>query len=60
MTIAATELPHLAVAADELGFDPWWMGEHVVSPLGRGSLHPPHDAADEHASMTGPIIRLDT
>jgi probable F420-dependent oxidoreductase len=58
--LPAMELLRLAVAADEFGFDALWLGEHILLPVGYGSEHPTHDATDQHAAITGPIISLDT
>jgi probable F420-dependent oxidoreductase len=53
--ISASELLQLAVAADEVGFDSLWLGEHVVLPLGYESDHPTTgDTAHQH--HTGPIV----
>ena len=57
--IAATDLIQLAVAADELGFESLWLGEHIVLPSDYGSEHPTTgDAAHQH--HTGPIVQPDT
>jgi probable F420-dependent oxidoreductase len=62
--LSAYDLPvadfvQLAVAADELGFDAIWLGEHVVLPVGYGSDHPsPGGATEQHHS--GPIADLTT
>ncbi|MDT3446546.1 MULTISPECIES: TIGR03619 family F420-dependent LLM class oxidoreductase [unclassified Pseudofrankia] len=49
------DLLDLAVAADELGFDAIWLGEHIVLPWGYSSEHPTNDeAAPQH--IAGPII----
>jgi len=51
----APELLALAVAADQLGFDALWLGEHVVLPVGYGSDHPTSgETAAQHHS--GPIV----
>jgi probable F420-dependent oxidoreductase len=53
--ISAFDLVQLAVAADELGFDSLWLGEHVVLPCDYTSEHPTAgDSAHQH--HTGPII----
>jgi probable F420-dependent oxidoreductase len=53
--ISASELVRLAVAADEVGFDSLWLGEHVVLPLDYESDHPTTgDTAHQH--HTGPIV----
>lgn len=36
----ASDLQELSRAADELGFESLWLGEHVVLPLDYGSTHP--------------------
>jgi probable F420-dependent oxidoreductase len=57
--IHARDLVDLAVAADELGFDSLWLGEHVVLPVGYASDHPTTGTtAEQH--RTGPIIDPDT
>ena len=38
--MAAPDLLDLAVAADELGFDSLWLGEHLVLPVGYETAHP--------------------
>jgi len=48
------DLLDLAVAADELGFDAIWLGEHIVLPWGYSSEHPTSDEAVGH--IAGPII----
>jgi probable F420-dependent oxidoreductase len=53
--IAASDLTHLARAADEAGFESLWLGEHVVLPLAYESEHPTTGGATvQH--HTGPII----
>ena len=53
--ITATELVHLAAAADDAGFESLWLGEHVVLPIDYGSEHPTTgDTAHQH--HTGPIV----
>ena len=53
--ISATELVHLAAAADEAGFESLWLGEHIVLPSDYGSEHPTTgDTAHQH--HTGPIV----
>jgi len=57
--ITATELVHLATAADDAGFESLWLGEHVVLPIGYGSEHPTTgDTAHQH--HTGPIVEPST
>jgi len=55
----AGEVLALATAADELGFDAIWLGEHVVLPVGYGSTHPTQGQHTE-GPITGPIISPDT
>jgi probable F420-dependent oxidoreductase len=45
--MSATELVELAQAADELGFDALWLGEHLVNPVGYASLHPAAAGAEQ-------------
>ena len=53
--ISASELVHLAAAADEAGFESLWLGEHIVLPSDYGSEHPTTgDTAHQH--HTGPIV----
>ena len=53
--ITATELVHLAAAADDAGFESLWLGEHIVLPIDYGSEHPTTgDTAHQH--HTGPIV----
>jgi probable F420-dependent oxidoreductase len=53
--ISATELVHLAAAADAAGFESLWLGEHIVLPSDYGSEHPTTgDTAHQH--HTGPIV----
>ncbi len=57
--ISTAELVRLAVAADEVGFDSLWLGEHVVLPLDYESDHPTTgDTAHQH--HTGPIVNPST
>ena len=51
--IAAADLVDLAKAADELGFESLWLGEHVVLPLDYGS---PHPTAGEEAHQHHTVI----
>jgi probable F420-dependent oxidoreductase len=53
--ISATELVDLAVAADELGFESLWLGEHIVLPLHYGSEHPTAGETG-HRHHTGAIV----
>lgn len=58
--ISANEVVELGVAAEELGFDSVWLGEHVVAPTSFASVHPPQpgEKVDEETSKHGgkPII----
>ena len=57
--VRGRDLVDLAAAADRLGFDTLWLGEHVVLPAGYESDHPTHDeAAPQH--HTGPIVSPET
>ena len=57
--ITAAELVELAVAADQLGFESLWLGEHIVLPLDYASEHPTSgDTAHRH--HTRPIIEPST
>ena len=53
--ISARELVDLATAADELGFESLWLGEHIVLPLEYGSEHPTSGGTG-HRHHTGPIV----
>ncbi|HEY1278137.1 MAG TPA: TIGR03619 family F420-dependent LLM class oxidoreductase [Acidimicrobiales bacterium] len=53
--ISGADLVDLAVAADELGFESLWLGEHIVLPLDYGSEHPT-TGATAHRHHTGPIV----
>ncbi|MCW2621749.1 MAG: luciferase [Frankiales bacterium] len=50
-------LLELAVAADRLGFDGLWLGEHLFHPAEYASAHPSDGSAQHH---TGPIVVPDT
>ena len=53
--LPANELVELAAAADELGFDSLWLGEHLLNPVGYASEHPTQGTA-AHEHHTGPIV----
>jgi probable F420-dependent oxidoreductase len=54
--VAATDLLALAVAADQVGFDTLWLGEHIVLPLAYESEHPTTGDTEQDHHITGPII----
>ncbi len=58
--MAAPDLLDLAVAADELGFDSLWLGEHLVLPVGYETAHPTTGASTDHHHHAGPIVSSDT
>lgn len=51
----ARELTELARAADELGFESLWLGEHIVLPVGYRSEHPT-TGTNGHRHHAGPIV----
>lgn len=53
--VDAADLVDLAVAADELGFESLWLGEHIVLPLDYASEHPT-SGGTAHLHHTGPIV----
>jgi probable F420-dependent oxidoreductase len=55
-----TELVDMAVAADALGFDAVWLGEHVVLPVGYATDHPTTEDDAQHQHIAGAIIDPDT
>ena len=57
--IAVKDLVELAAAADELGFESLWLGEHIVLPLDYGSHHPT-DGTTARQHHTGPIVDPNT
>ena len=60
--LPARDIVELAVAAERVGFDSIWLGEHVVAPAHYASTHPTQPGADgEHgtADHNGkPIVDL--
>jgi probable F420-dependent oxidoreductase len=54
------DLLELSVAADRLGFDAIWLGEHVVLPVGYESEHPTTEDDQQHHHIAGPIVDPDT
>ena len=53
--IDARDLVELAAAADELGFESLWLGEHIVLPIGYRSGHPTSGSGD-HELHDRPIV----
>lgn len=53
--IDTADLLDLAVAADQLGFESLWLGEHIVLPLDYASEHPT-SGGTAHLHHTGPIV----
>jgi probable F420-dependent oxidoreductase len=53
--MGARELVDLSEAADEMGFDTLWLGEHILHSVGYRSEHPTHGSA-AHRHHTGPIV----
>jgi probable F420-dependent oxidoreductase len=49
------DLVELAAAADELGFESLWLGEHIVLPVGYRSAHPVTGGGD-HQLHDRPIV----
>jgi probable F420-dependent oxidoreductase len=56
----APALLALAIAADELGFDSLWLGEHIVLPVGYASEHTTAGDSADHEHVKGPIVSYDT
>lgn len=55
--MTGAELVELAVAADAVGFDALWVGEHVLRPVAQASEHPSTGTAQHHS---GPLIAVET
>jgi probable F420-dependent oxidoreductase len=55
--VSATVLADLAVAAEALGFESLWLGEHMLCPVGYTSVHPTREQAQEAAA---PLVAPDT
>lgn len=53
----ARDLLELAIAADRLGFDGLWLGEHLFHPAEYSATHPSDGSVQHH---TGPIVVPDT
>jgi probable F420-dependent oxidoreductase len=57
--ITASDFTELTRAANDLGFESMWLGEHIVLPLAYGSEHPTTNGSTvQH--HTGPIIDPNT
>ncbi len=52
--MTAADLLELVRAADEVGFDSLWLGEHVFHPQDYTSVHPGHEVKQHH---TGPLVQ---
>lgn len=52
--MTAADLLDLVRAADEVGFDSLWLGEHVFHPQDYSSVHPGHEVKQHH---TGPLVQ---
>src|SRR2546430_16783215 len=57
--MAAGDFLDLARAADQLGFDTIWLGEHLVLPVDYASIHPTK-ATEGQQHHTGPIVDPNT
>src|SRR5579859_1294516 len=44
--LRATQIVEVAVAAEELGYDSVWLGEHVIAPQAIASAYPYHPGTD--------------
>ncbi|MET1001326.1 MAG: TIGR03619 family F420-dependent LLM class oxidoreductase [Acidimicrobiia bacterium] len=58
--LSAPRLLDIAVAADELGFDALWLGEHVVLPCGYTSAHPTRPGGEADNAPFATIVEPDT
>ena len=58
--MAVDDLVELAVAADALGFEAIWLGEHLVLPVGYTTEHPTDADETQHHQITGPIVDAGT
>jgi len=55
----ATEMIEIARTAETLGFDGFWVGEHLLWPVGYGGFHPTRDAVTEIVDpIIGPLTEL--
>jgi probable F420-dependent oxidoreductase len=57
--MAAADILDLARAADRLGFDAIWLGEHLLLPVDYRTIHPTKSSEGEQHHK-GPIVGLDT
>lgn len=57
--ITAPDLLDLARAADEVGLDAIWLGEHLLLPVGYASEHPT-TGSNSYEHITGPVVSPDT
>jgi probable F420-dependent oxidoreductase len=57
--MAAADILDLARAADRLGFDAIWLGEHLLLPVDYGSVHPT-EASEGEQHHKGAIVDLNT
>jgi len=55
--MTAADLLDLVRAADEVGLDSLWLGEHVFHPQDYTSVHPGHEVKQHH---TGPLVQEKT
>ncbi len=57
--VSARELADLAAAAEAVGFDTLWLGEHLLRPVDYRAVHPTREPAQELAArIVGPDTRL--
>jgi probable F420-dependent oxidoreductase len=54
--IDAREIVDLAAAADELGFESLWLGEHIVLPVGYSTPHPTTGTSDHKHHKDRPVV----
>lgn len=57
--LAGRQLLEVARAADRLGFDTLWLGEHVLEPVGYATDHPTTGTASKR-SHAGAVVSADT
>jgi probable F420-dependent oxidoreductase len=57
--VSARELADLAAAAEAIGFDTLWLGEHLLRPVDYRAVHPTREPEQELAArIVGPDTRL--